>query len=88
VITTTATIRAAIQVAQPLTVACWVELDDWIDCRQVTFDRGALVHTRDLMELWRVSQPTVSRRLAKIRKAGLAEIVNASGIQGGWWVKR
>jgi len=87
-ITTTATIRAAIQVAQPLIVACWVELDDWIDRRQVTCDRGALVHTADLMELWHVTQPTVSRRLAAIRKAGLAEIVNAYGIRGGWWVKR
>jgi hypothetical protein len=88
VITTAATIRAAIQVAHPLTVTCWVELDDWIDRYPVTHDRGALVHTADLMELWKVSQPTVSRRLAAIRKAGLAEIVGASGVQGGWWVKR
>ena len=87
-ITTTATIRAAITVAQPLVVTSWVELDDWIDRHRLTGDHGALVSTADLMRLWHVSQPTVSRRLAAIRKAGLAEIEQAWGIRGGWWVKR
>lgn len=87
-ITTTATIRAAIHVAQPLTVTCWVELDDWIDRSDLTTDRGALVRTAQLMELWNVTQPTVSRRLAAIRRSGLAEIFRADGHQGGWWVKR
>ena len=87
-ITSTATIRAAITVAQPLIVTSWVELDDWIDRSRLTGDRGALVLTADLMQLWHVTQPTVSRRLAAIRRAGLAEIEQAWGIRGGWWVKR
>ena len=87
-ITSTATIRAAITVAQPLIVTSWVELDDHIDRNQLTGDRGALVRTADLMQLWHVTQPTVSRRLAAIRKAGLAEIEQAWGVRGGWWVKR
>ena len=87
-ITTTATIRAAITVAQPLVVTSWVELDDWIDRHRLTGDHGALVSTADLMRLWRVSQPTVSRRLAAIRKAGLAEIFRAPSRQGFWLVKR
>jgi len=82
------TIRAAITVAQPLIVTSWVELDDWIDRHQLTGDRGALVRTADLMQLWHVTQPTVSRRLAAIRRAGLAEIEQAWGVRGGWWVKR
>jgi hypothetical protein len=88
VITTAATIRAAIQVGQPLTVASWVELDDWIDRNRLTTDRGALVRTDQLMSLWHVSQSTVSRRLAAIRRCGLAEIIRANGHQGAWWVKR
>ena len=87
-ITTAATIRAAIHVAQPLVVTSWVELDDWIDRSGVTHDRGALVRTNELMELWHVSQPTVSRRLAAICRCGLAEIFQAPGVRGGWWVKR
>ena len=87
-ITSAATIRAAIEVAHPLVVTSWVQLDDWIDRNDLTTDRGALVHTGQLMQLWRVTQPTVSRRLAAIRRCGLAEIVRASGHQGGWWVKR
>ena len=87
-ITTTATIRAAITVAQPLIVTSWVELDDFIDRNRLTGDRGALVLTADLMRLWRVSQSTVGRRLKAIRKAGLAEIEQAWGIRGGWLVKR
>ena len=87
-ITTTATIRAAITVAQPLIVTSWVELDDWIDRSRLTGDRGALVRTDQLMRLWHVSQPTVSRRLAAINRCGLAEIEQAWGIRGGWWVKR
>ena len=87
-ITSTATIRAAITVAQPLIVTSWVELDDWIDRSRLTGDRGALVLTADLMQLWHVTQPTVSRRLAAIRRAGLAEIEQAWGIRGGWWLKR
>lgn len=83
-----ATTRAAIVVAQPLIVTSWIELDDHIDRHHLTSDRGALVTTADLMRLWHVSQSTVSRRLAAIRKAGLAEIFQASGYQGGWWVKR
>jgi len=88
VITSTATIRAAITVAQPLIVTSWVELDDFIDRHRLTGDRGALVLTADLMRLWHVSQPTVSRRLAAIRKAGLAEIIRANGHRGAWLVKR
>ena len=87
-ITTAATIRAAIHVAHPLTVTSWVELDDWIDHNLLTCDCGALVRTSDLMTLWQVTQPTVSRRLAKIRPAGRAEIFQAPGVQGGGWVNR
>ena len=87
-ITSAATIRAAIEVAHPLVVTSWVQLDDWIDRNDLTTDRGALVHTGQLMQLWRVTQPTVSRRLSAIRRSGLAEINRAYGIRGCWWVKR
>ena len=87
-ITSAATIRAAIEVAHPLTVTSWVQLDDWIDHNDLTTDRGALVHTGQLMQLWHVTQPTVSRRLRAIRRSGLAEINRAWGHQGCWWVKR
>ena len=87
-ISSTTTIRAAIEVATPLIVTSWVQLDDWIDRSNLTTDRGALVRTDQLMGLWHVSQSTVSRRLTAIRRCGLAEIIQASGHQGGWWVKR
>jgi hypothetical protein len=87
-ITSAATIRAAIEVAHLLVVTSWVQLDDWIDRNRLTTDRGALVRTAQLMELWNISQPTVSRRLAAIRRCGLAEIFRADGHQSGWWVKR
>ena len=87
-ITTTATIRAAIEVAHPLIVTSWVQLDHWIDQNSLTTDRGALVRTDQPMRLWHVTQPTVSRRLRAINRCGLAEIIRANGHQGAWWVKQ
>jgi hypothetical protein len=85
---TTDAICAAITVAQPLIVTSWVELATYIDRNQLNGERGALIRTADLMQLWCVTQPTVSRRLAAIRRAGLAKIEQACGIRGGWWVKQ
>ena len=81
-------VLAAIATAPPVVITGWLELEDWIDSHMLTSDRGALVLTSELMALWCVTQPTVSRRIAGINKAGLARIRHADGYRGGWWVRR
>ena len=82
------TVLAAIPTAPPIIITGWLELEEYINSQAVNYDRVALLLTSELMALWCVTQPTVSRRIAGINKAGLARIKHADGYQGGWWVKR
>ena len=79
---------AAIPTAPPIIITGWLELEEYINSQAVNYGRRALVLTSELMALWCVTQPTVSRRIKGINKAGLARIKHADGYQGGWWVKR
>ena len=79
---------AAIPTAPPIIITGWLELEEYINSQAVNYDRVALLLTSELMALWCVTQPTVSRRIKGINKAGLARIEHADGYQGGWWVKR
>ena len=79
---------AAIPTAPPIIITGWLELEEYINSQVVNYDRRALLLTSELMALWCVTQPTVSRRIKGINKAGLARIKHADGYQGGWWVKR
>ena len=79
---------AAIPTAPPIIITGWLELEEYINSQAVNYDRRALLLTSELMALWCVTQPTVSRRIKGINKAGLARIEHADGYQGGWWVKR
>jgi DNA-binding MarR family transcriptional regulator len=81
-------VLAAIATTPSIVIIGWLELEEYINSQAVNYDRRALLLTSELMALWCVSQPTVSRRLAGINKAGLARIKHADGYQGGWWVKR
>jgi DNA-binding MarR family transcriptional regulator len=82
------TVLAAIATAPPIIITGWLELEEYINSQAVNYGRRALVLTSELMALWCVTQPTVSRRIKGINKAGLARIKHADGYQGGWWVKR
>jgi DNA-binding MarR family transcriptional regulator len=82
------TVLAAIATAPPIIITGWLELEEYINSQAVNYDRRALLLTSELMALWCVTQPTVSRRIKGINKAGLARIKHADGYQGGWWVKR
>ena len=82
------TVLAAIATTPSIVIIGWLELEEYINSQAVNYDRVALLLTSELMALWCVSQPTVSRRIAGINKAGLARIEHADGYQGGWWVKR
>ena len=82
------TVLAAIPTAPPIIITGWLELEEYINSQAVNYDRVALLLTSELMALWCVTQPTVSRRIKGINKAGLARIKHADGYQGGWWVKR
>ena len=79
---------AAIPTAPPIIITGWLELEEYINSQAVNYDRVALLLTSELMALWCVTQPTVSRRIKGINKAGLARIEHADGYQGGWWVKQ
>ena len=79
---------AAIPTAPPIIITGWLELEEYINSQAVNYDRVALLLTSELMALWCVTQPTVSRRIKGINKAGLARIEHADGYQGGWWVQR
>jgi len=70
---------------------------DWLEiCRlaePLTFGcRGFGVRTARLVEAWRCSQPSVSRRLAAINAApaaaGLGRVERARGAHGWWRVLR
>jgi DNA-binding MarR family transcriptional regulator len=82
------TVLAAIATAPPIIITGWLELEEYINSQAVNYGRRALLLTSELMALWCVTQPTVSRRIKGINKAGLARIKHADGYQGGWWVKR
>lgn len=82
------TVLAAIATAPPIIITGWLELEEYINSQAVNYDRAALLLTSELMALWCVTQPTVSRRIKGINKAGLARIEHADGYQGGWWVQR
>ena len=79
---------AAIPTTPAIVITGWLELEEYINSQAVNYDRVALLLTSELMALWCVTQPTVSRRIKGINKAGLARIEHADGYQGGWWVKR
>ena len=81
-------VLAAIPTAPPIIITGWLELEEYINSQAVNYDRRALLLTSELMALWCVTQPTVSRRIKGINKAGLARIEHADGYQGGWWVQR
>ena len=83
------TVLAAIATTPSIVIIGWLELSAHLDSllpRSPT--HRALVTTASLMALWCVTQPTVSRRIKGINKAGLARIKHADGYQGGWWVQR
>ena len=82
------TVLAAIPTTPAIVIIGWLELEEYINSQAVNYDRVALLLTSELMALWCVTQPTVSRRIKGINKAGLARIKHADGYQGGWWVKR
>ena len=82
------TVLAAIATTPSIVITGWLELEEYINSQAVNYDRVALLLTSELMALWCVTQPTVSRRIKGINKAGLARIEHADGYQGGWWVKR
>ena len=82
------TVLAAIATTPAIVITGWLELEEYINSQAVNYDRVALLLTSELMALWCVTQPTVSRRIAGINKAGLARLEHADGYQGGWWVKR
>ena len=79
---------AAIPTTPSIVITGWLELEEYINSQAVNYDRVALLLTSELMALWCVTQPTVSRRIKGINKAGLARIEHADGYQGGWWVQR
>ena len=82
------TVLAAIATTPSIVITGWLELEEYINSQAVNYDRVALLLTSELMALWCVTQPTVSRRIKGINKAGLARIKHADGYQGGWWVQR
>ena len=82
------TVLAAIATTPSIVITSWLELKEYINSQAVNYDRVALLLTSELMALWCVTQPTVSRRIKGINKAGLARIEHAIGYQGGWWVQR
>ena len=82
------TVLAAIATTPSIVIIGWLELEEYINSQAVNYDRVALLLTSELMALWCVTQPTVSRRIKGINKAGLASIEHADGYQGGWWVQR
>ena len=83
------TVLAAIPTTPCVVVTGWLELDAFVDSLlPLSPSHRMLVTTADLMALWCCTQPTVSRRLAGINRAGLACIEQACGIKGGWWVRR
>ena len=82
------TVLAAIATTPSIVITGWLELEEYINSQAVNYDRVALLLTSELMALWCVTQPTVSRRIKGINKAGLARIEHADGYQGGWWVQR
>ena len=81
-------LSAAIPRTPDRIITSWLQLEEYINSQAINYDRGALLFTSELMALWCVTQPTVSRRIKGINKAGLARIKHADGYQGGWWVKR
>ena len=83
------TVLQAIPKAPPIVITGWLELSAYLDSLlPLSPSHRVLVTASDLMSLWCVTQPTVSRRIAGINKAGLARIELASGYRGCWWVKR
>ena len=82
-------VLAAIPTAPSIIITGWLELNAHIDSLlPLSPLHQTLVTTADLMALWCCTQPTVSRRIAGINRAGLARIERAWGVQGGWWLKR
>jgi DNA-binding IclR family transcriptional regulator len=57
----------------------------YIDLR-LAFQLPAHVSTASLMDRWACSQPTVSRRLQSLQRAGLAT-VRRSGPRGHYWIE-
>jgi hypothetical protein len=83
----TSALSAAIPRTPDRIITSWLQLEDYLDHYHSRDDVNCL-HVNELMDLWCCTQPTVSRRLAGINKAGLATIERANGFHGGWWVMR
>jgi hypothetical protein len=60
---------------------------DYLDLAVLAPEPGRL-RTDELCKRWRCSQPTVSRRLAAVNAAGLAEISNGHGAYAVHWLDR
>lgn len=58
---------------------------DYLDLAVLAPEPGT-VDTGELCQRWRCSQPTVSRRLAAVNAAGLAEISNGHGAYRVHWL--
>ena len=86
---TTTTILRAIPTTSEVAICGWLELEAHLSTRPALAPSHRLQVTTDtLMALWYCSQPTVSRRLTAINRAGLAQITRANGYRGAWWVQR
>ena len=70
----TMTISSVRPWAPDSTICDWLKLEEHLISRATN-----LISTAELCELWHCSQPTVSRRLARIKRAGLARITRPPG---------
>jgi DNA-binding MarR family transcriptional regulator len=52
---------------------------DWLDLEQLLPERPCHIKTDVLRRHWHCSQPTVSRRIARLRKAGLLNYRSGGG---------
>ena len=84
-----AAVLRAIPTTSEVAICGWLELEAWLATTPALEpSHRQMITTDTLMALWHCSQPTVSRRLAAINRAGLAAITRADGHRGGWWVQR
>jgi hypothetical protein len=60
---------------------------DWVDLTQL-IEPPASITTKALRAHWNCSQPAVSRRLAAVHRAGLAQITTGYNRYRVWAVKR
>ncbi|MFZ9849688.1 MAG: MarR family transcriptional regulator [Vulcanococcus sp.] len=53
---------------------------DWLELAE---EMGETFTTREVQDLWLLSQPAVSRRINRLRRAGLIEHLRGGGAYGG-----